>query len=110
MRFIAVAFLLSIFFVPPQGDLFRKHYDAANAYHRAGNFKAAEAEFKAILGEAYGRLAKIYSAQGNYEASVNAFETERSNEIELRNNGATRPPIASHVLRTLSSVSNLSFL
>src|ERR1044071_2505432 len=78
MRFIAVAFLLSIFFVPPQGDLFRKHYDAANAYHRAGNFKAAEAEFKAILGEAYGRLAKIYSAQGNYEAPVTAFETART--------------------------------
>lgn len=78
MRFIAVAFLLSIFFVPPQGDLFRKHYDAANAYHRAGNFKAAEAEFKAILGEAYERLAKIYSAQGNYEASVNAFESART--------------------------------
>ena len=64
-----------LFFVPPQGDLFRKHYEAANNYHRAGNFAAAEAEFKIILGDAYRRLGKIYSAQGNYEASVAAFES-----------------------------------
>src|SRR4051812_27058593 len=77
-RFISLAFLLSIFFVPPQGDLFRKHYEAANTYHRAGNFKAAEAEFKIILAEAYDRLGKIYSAQGNYQESVNALEIARS--------------------------------
>ena len=75
MRLLSLAFLLTIFFVPPQGDLFRKHYEAANAYHRAGNFKAAEAEFKVILGEAYERLGKIYSAEGKYQASVDAFET-----------------------------------
>jgi hypothetical protein len=56
--------LVSVFF-QVQGDLFRRHYEAANAYHRAGNFAGAEAEFKVILGEAYHRLAKIYSAQGN---------------------------------------------
>src|SRR5215217_6377277 len=78
MRLISVALLLSIFLVPPQGDLFRKHYEAANAYHRAGNFKAAEAEFRALLGEAYERLARIYSAEGNYEAAVSAFETART--------------------------------
>ena len=71
-RLIALAFLLSVFFVPPQGDLFRKHYEAANAYHRAGNYRAAEAEFKVILGEAYNQLGKIYSAQGNYPSSVSA--------------------------------------
>src|SRR5262249_11127396 len=38
-------------------------------------------EFKAILAEAYQSLGKIYSAEGNYEASVAAFETA----------GATRP-------------------
>ena len=53
--------------LPPQADLFRKHYEAANAYHRAGNFAAAEAEFKVILGEAYERLGKVYSAQNNYQ-------------------------------------------
>ena len=51
-----------------QQDLFRKHYEAANNYHRAGDLTAAEAEFKIILGEAYRRLGKIYSAQHNYQA------------------------------------------
>ena len=58
-----------------QSDLFRKHYDAANAAHRAGNYAAAEAEFKVILGQAYETLGKIYSAEGKYEASVAAFES-----------------------------------
>ena len=58
-----------------QSDLFRKHYEAANAAHRAGNYAAAEAEFKVILGQAYETLGKIYSAQGKYEASVAAFES-----------------------------------
>jgi tetratricopeptide (TPR) repeat protein len=61
-----------------QQDLFRKHYEAANTYHRAGNHAAAEAEFKIILAEAYRRLGKIYSAQGNYHASVDAFEAANS--------------------------------
>src|ERR1051325_6878463 len=77
LRLVA-AFLLPIFLVPPQGDLFRKHYEAANAYHRAGNFKAAEAEFKIILGEAYERLCKIFSAQGQNQESGKAFETARA--------------------------------
>jgi tetratricopeptide (TPR) repeat protein len=59
-------------------DLFRKHYEAANAAHRAGHYDAAEAEFKVILGEAYEQLGKIYSAQGNYAASVSAFEAGNS--------------------------------
>src|SRR5215216_2223608 len=78
MRFASLAFLLSIFLFPPQADLFRKHYEAANAYHRAGNYAAAEAEFKVILGEAYERLGKIYSVQNNYQASVSAFESARA--------------------------------
>src|SRR6185369_1514730 len=75
LRLIALAFLLPVFFVPPQGDVFRKHYENANAYHRDGNYEAAEAEFRVILAEAYKQLGKIYSAQGNYQASINAFET-----------------------------------
>src|SRR6185369_11581864 len=76
--------LFSVFF-QVQGDLFRRHYEAANAYHRAGNFAGAEAEFKIILGEAYQRLGKVYSAQGNYQASVAPFEsasTLRPNELD----------------------------
>ena len=50
LRLASISLLLSLFFFQSQGDLFRKHYEAANAAHRAGNFAAAEAEFKAILG------------------------------------------------------------
>jgi tetratricopeptide (TPR) repeat protein len=78
LRLASLSFLLSVFFFPPQADLFRKHYDAANAYHRAGNYAAAEAEFKVILGEAYERLGKIYSAQGNYQPAISAFESARA--------------------------------
>ena len=75
LRLVFLPLLLLLFFVPPQADLFRKHYEAANNYHRAGNYAAAEAEFKIILGEAYEHLGKIYSAQGKYEASVAAFQS-----------------------------------
>src|ERR1044071_3952360 len=75
LRFASISLLLSIFFFQSQGDLFRKHYEAANAAHRAGNYAAAEAEFKAILAEAYERLAKIYSAEGKYQAAIEAFES-----------------------------------
>jgi tetratricopeptide (TPR) repeat protein len=78
LRFASISLLLSIFFFQSQGDLFRKHYEAANAAHRAGNYAAAEAEFKAILGEAYERLGKVYSAQGKYQASIEAFESANS--------------------------------
>ena len=78
LRLASLPFLLSIFLFPPQADLFRKHYEAANAYHRAGNYAAAEAEFKVILSEAYERLGKVYSAQNNYQASVSAFESARA--------------------------------
>src|ERR1043165_5025741 len=75
LRFASICLLFSIFFFQSQGDLFRKHYEAANAAHRAGNYAAAEAEFKAILGEAYERLGRIYSAEGKYQASIEAFES-----------------------------------
>ena len=76
--FVPFCGCLSIFAFPPQADLFRKHYEAANSYHRAGNYAAAEAEFKVILGEAYERLGKVYTAQNNYQASVSAFESARA--------------------------------
>src|SRR5437868_6973262 len=85
LRLAFLPLLLFTFFFSPQTDLFRKHYEAANAYHRTGNYAAAEAEFKLILGDAYERLGKIYSAQGNYQASVNAFESAaaaRPNSID----------------------------
>src|SRR5215204_1992354 len=74
LRLASLSLLLLTLFVPPQGDLFRKHYEAANNYHRAGDFAAAEGEFKIILAEAYHRLGKIYLAQNNYQPSVAALE------------------------------------
>src|SRR4028118_2118194 len=64
--------LLTHFQVP--GDSFRQHYEAAEAHRRAGNLAAAEAEYAAILTRAYPALRKIYTAQGNYAASVAALE------------------------------------
>ena len=75
LRLASLPVLLLFFWFQSQGDLFRRHYEAANNYHRAGNFAAAENEFKAILGAAYHRLGKIYSAQSNYKASVSALES-----------------------------------
>jgi tetratricopeptide (TPR) repeat protein len=80
LRLASVSLLLSLFFFQSQSDLFRKHYDAANAFHRAGNYAAAEAEFKVILAQAQQRLGKIYSAQGKYQAAVNAFELASATE------------------------------
>src|SRR5215207_10294172 len=75
LRLASLSLLLLIFAFQSQSDLFRRHYEAANTHHRAGNFAAAEAEFKVILREAYRRLGKIYSAQENYQASVRALES-----------------------------------
>ena len=75
LRLASISLLISLFFFQSQGDLFRKHYEAANAAQRAGNYAAAEAEFKAILATAYEQLGKIYSAQGKYPASIEAFES-----------------------------------
>jgi tetratricopeptide (TPR) repeat protein len=76
-RSILVPLLLLLPFQSP-ADSFRKHYEAAEAQQRAGNYVAAEAEFTAILAEAYDRLGGVYSAQGNYKESVTAFEASAS--------------------------------
>jgi tetratricopeptide (TPR) repeat protein len=78
LRSAFLPLLLTVFTFQVQGDLFRRHYEAAQNYHRAGNFAAAEAEFKIIIAEANLRLGRIYSAQGNYSASIEALETATS--------------------------------
>jgi tetratricopeptide (TPR) repeat protein len=70
--FLHLLLLLAVFQTPQ--DSFRQHYEAAEAHRRAGNFSAAEAEYKIILGEGYGKLGKIYSAQKVYQEAVTAFE------------------------------------
>src|SRR5215212_7551891 len=59
---------------PQQQNTIRSHYEAAEARRRAGDRAGAEAEFAAILAEAYARLGKIYSAQKDYKSSVEALE------------------------------------
>src|SRR5688572_28303821 len=83
LRLASLPFLILVLFFPPQADLFRKHYEAAHNYHRSGNYPAAEAEFKIILGQAYHRLGKVYLAQGNYQASVGALESFRGKGLEI---------------------------
>ena len=78
LRSAFLPLLISVLLFQAQGDLFRRHYEAAQDYQRAGNFAAAEAEFKIILAEANLRLGRIYTAQGNYSASVEALESATS--------------------------------
>src|SRR5882724_6135144 len=68
-----LSFLLLLFQSPL--DSIRQHYEAAEALSRAGNFVAAEAEYVAILTEAYHRVGMIYTAQANYQDAVSALET-----------------------------------
>jgi putative thioredoxin len=51
MHFPSALLALLLLFNPFQspGDSFRKHYEAAEAHRRAGNFAAAEAEFDKLL-------------------------------------------------------------
>src|SRR5215216_2035809 len=78
LRSAFLPLLLTLLTFQVQGDLFRRHYEAAQNYHRAGNFHAAEAEFKIIIAEANLRLGRIYTAQGNYSAAVDALESATS--------------------------------
>ncbi|HKS11337.1 MAG TPA: tetratricopeptide repeat protein, partial [Pyrinomonadaceae bacterium] len=75
LRSAFLPLLISVFIFQAQGDLFRRHYEAAQRYHQAGNFAAAEAEFKIILAESYLRLGRIYTAQGKYQPAADALKT-----------------------------------
>ena len=73
----AICLFLSFLLLPFQSprDSIRQHYEAAEAFHRSGNFVAAEAEYDAILTEAYQKLGTIYTAQAKYQDAVSALET-----------------------------------
>ena len=79
LAFLPLLFLLIHFQVA--GDLFRKHYEAAEAHRRAGNLVAAEAEYTEILKLAYPALGRIYLAQGNYPGAVAALEAAATTEL-----------------------------
>src|SRR6266850_5353392 len=67
---------LSFLLLPFQSprDSIRQHYEAAEAYQRAGNLIAAEGEYLAILTGAYHKLGTIYIAQENYKEAVGSLE------------------------------------
>jgi tetratricopeptide (TPR) repeat protein len=74
LRSNALPLLLLLFvFQSPQGNI-RRHYDAAEAARRAGNFDAAEREYAAILAEGYAQLGRIYSAENRYSEAVETLE------------------------------------
>ncbi len=71
------ALLLLLFLLFPiqtPRDSFQLHYEKAEALRRSGDLSAAEAEYKAILGEAYFKLGRVSAAQPNYPESVRALE------------------------------------
>jgi tetratricopeptide (TPR) repeat protein len=69
--------LLFVSLLPVQGprDFFQLHYEKAEALRSRGNLVGAEAEYAAILGEAYRQLGRVRSAQGNYDAAVSMLES-----------------------------------
>ena len=76
MHFGAACLLLFVSLLPVQGprDSFQLHYEKAEALRSRGNLIGAEAEYAAILGEAYRQLGRVRSAQVNYAAAVNMLE------------------------------------
>jgi tetratricopeptide (TPR) repeat protein len=76
MSFGVACLLLLVSLLPVQGprDSFQSHYEKAEALRRQGNLIGAEAEYTAILGEAYRKLGRVRSAQANYSAAVNVLE------------------------------------
>src|SRR5258705_11017556 len=66
--------LVSLLSLQTPRDSFQLHYEKAEALRRSGNLTGAEAEFRAILGEAYHKLGRVRSAQGNYAAAVIPLE------------------------------------
>ena len=75
--FSGIAFFLLLSLQHPvqaPRDTIQLHYERAEALRRSGNLVGAEAEFTAMLGEAYHKLGRVRSAEANYDAAVNALE------------------------------------
>ena len=66
--------LVSLLSLQTPRDSFQLHYEKAEALRRGGNLSAAEAEYTAILGEAYHKLGRVRSAQANYPAALVPLE------------------------------------
>jgi tetratricopeptide (TPR) repeat protein len=68
--------LLAFLWVPfqSQQEQFRQRFEAAEAQRVAGNVDKAENEYVAILADAYQKLGRTYSAQGDHRAAVTVLE------------------------------------
>ena len=73
LRAAITPIFLLITFQSPQ-DSIRKHYEAAEKLSRSGRLAAAEAEYVAILAEAYSNLGRMNAAQKEYTRAVEALE------------------------------------
>ena len=60
-------------------DPIQRHYESAQAFHRAGKTAEAEAEYKAALGLAYRHLGRILLATGEYNEAAKALGRAVSN-------------------------------
>ncbi len=67
-------FLFLLFPLQTPHDSFQLHYEKAEALRRRGDLTAAEAEYQAILDEAYYKLGRVRLAQTDYPESVTALE------------------------------------
>jgi tetratricopeptide (TPR) repeat protein len=65
--------VLPLLFQSPQ-DRLQRHYEAAAAQARAGNFAGAEIEYTAILAEGYRAVGRIYSTQQKHKQAIAAVE------------------------------------
>jgi tetratricopeptide (TPR) repeat protein len=80
MFFGVASFLLLFSLFPTQAapDSIQTHYQKAEALRKAGDLNGAEAEFNAILGEAYYKLGRIRLAEQKYSDSLAALESAAS--------------------------------
>ena len=70
---VVLLVLLWVPFQSPQ-EQFRQRFEAAEAQRVAGNIDKAENEYVAILADAYQKLGRTYSAQGDHRAAVTVLE------------------------------------
>ena len=76
MFFGTACFLFLSLLLPVQTprDSIRLRHEKAEALRRSGDYPGAEAQYVALLGEAYQNLSRLRLAQTNYVAAINALE------------------------------------
>jgi len=72
---LALFLVLSLHPVQTSRDSIQLHHQKAEALRRSGDPIGAEVEYTAILAEAYHRLGRVRSAQADYVAAITALDT-----------------------------------